>query len=204
MQIQQESHQAGNRGVEMDRDAIDIMDQAENAAAAEEAMDFVDDETTAVLSEGAQAALNGQEPDINDVKMEDVITMTARLAQILAQEADYLEEMQISAIQPLQKEKKLLTDALATLKKQINKHPEILQQIDEQTYQDLKEVITIFNQVLEENYKRLNMARSVNEKVVEAISDVVREHNIKSQYDQHGQSGGTDNPSVSLSLNEKI
>ena len=142
--------------------------------------------------------------DVNDVRVSDLITLTARLAQVLAEEADLLEEMKISKISDLQKEKQLLTDALESMKKQIHKEPHILDEISEQEREDLRSVVMIFNEILEENYKRLSMARAVNMQVVQAITDVVNETVKQDVYDRKGTAGKPAAETLSVTLNEKV
>lgn len=142
--------------------------------------------------------------DLERVKVGDVIALTARLAQILAEEADHLESMKISKVADLQHEKIMLTNALDVIKKQVAKHPQLLAEMDEQDREDLTQVITVFHQILEENYKRLNMARAVNQRIVEAITDVVRDQSLKDSYDHKGQSQKPVTQSLSVTLNEKI
>lgn len=142
--------------------------------------------------------------DFQQVRAEDIITLTARLAQVLAEEADYLEKMQVSKIAALQKEKVMLTNALALIKKQLPKERAFMDSIDPQEAESLREVIMVFNEILEENYQRLNMARLVNQRVVEAITDVVKEQTRQDAYDGKGQVGNAATESVSISLNEKI
>lgn len=142
--------------------------------------------------------------DFQKVRVEDVIHLTARLAQVLAEEADLLEQMQITRVGELQKEKTMLTHALELMKKQLMKQPEALEEIDAQTRDDLQEVIAVFNQILEENYRRLDVARRVNQRVVEAVTDVIAEQNKREGYDQKGQSGGHHDQALSVTLNEKV
>lgn len=142
--------------------------------------------------------------DFNNVRIDDVIALTARLAQVLAEEADFLEQMQVHKIEPLQKEKVMLTNALELMKKQMHRHPEMMEEMDPQQAEDLREVVGVFNHVLEENYKRLNVARQVNQRVVQAITDVVSEQSNKESYNQKGKSNSAATQSVSVTLNEQI
>jgi len=142
--------------------------------------------------------------DVNRVGIPDIISLTARLAQLLAQEADYLDDMQVSQIAGLQKEKNMLTRALASVKKHVSKHPEMLEQMDEQEREDLVQVVGIFNQILEENYRRLAMARAVNQEIVKAITEVAQESARNDTYNQKGQSGRPGIDRVSVTLNERV
>ncbi len=134
----------------------------------------------------------------------ELIMLTARLAQVLAREADYLDEMKISRITELQDEKIRLTNALESIKKQINRNPEILEEISDDQREDLRQVITIFNEILDENYQRLTTARLVNQKVIEAVSEVVCDTAKSDLYDHKGTANPNAVESISLTVNERV
>ncbi len=134
----------------------------------------------------------------------DLITLTARLAQLLAEEADLLESQKISKIADLQKEKLALLSALETFKKQVIKYPSLMEDITDEEREDMRSVIMIFNEILEENYKRLSMARAVNAQVVLAITEAVQEATRNDQYDRKGESGKPGVESICVTLNEKV
>lgn len=147
------------------------------------------------------AQRNAPLPQIN---MVDVITLVARLAQLLAEEADLLAGMKVAKIEGLQQEKLLLVSALETQRKLLDKHPQMLDSISSQDRADLRSVIEVFNAVLEENYRRLLMAKQVNHRVVEAITEVVTESARSGTYNERGERGEADAKSLSITLNKKI
>jgi len=151
-------------------------------------------------------ALAQTSDDTSSVKsfdVQDIIAVTARLAQILAREADLLDEMKISKIAELQKEKTMLTNTLAEIKKHVLRDPSVLDGMRPEDKEDLENVIMIFNQILEENYSRLNKARLVNAKLVEMIQEVIRDKTRSEHYDRSGVMN-TVVEGLSLSLNEKV
>ncbi len=147
---------------------------------------------------------NPQTVQKRDVKIQDVITLTARLAQLLAEEVDLLSEMKVSRIEALQKEKLFLTNALDTMRKAAEKTPQFSETIPSQDRKDLQEVVDVFNSILEENHRKLLMAREVNHKIVQAITDVVKESTISRVYDLRGTSGNTPYSTLSVTLNQTI
>lgn len=138
------------------------------------------------------------------IKMQDVITLTARLAELLAEEVDLLGEMKVAKIDALQQEKIFLTNALQAHKKLIDRHPHLLDTIPSQDKHDLEAVVDVFNNILEENHRKLLLAREVNHKIVQAITSVVTETNRKKSYDGRGQSGAAPFESLSVTLNQTI
>lgn len=137
-----------------------------------------------------------------DVKA--IITVTARLAQLLAEEVDLLADMKVSKIESLQNEKIFLTNALEAQKKLINKHPGVLDTIPSQDRSDLQEVVEVFNNILGENHRKLLLAKEVNHKIVQAITSVVKEHSLSKTYDDQGITGAAPYETLSVTLNQTI
>ena len=137
------------------------------------------------------------------INVSSIMSVTARLAQILAQEADMLAEMKIKDIAPLQKEKILLTKAMDLQLKLIQKNPEILEDISADEREDLRDLAEIFDEVKAENYRRLMAAKEVNQRVVEAITEAVNEQNKKPTYTDEGINDRQFD-SLSVTLDKKI
>lgn len=140
----------------------------------------------------------------DELQVADLIALTARLAQVLAQEADLLEAMQVGKIADLQDEKQALVGALDSVKKQLAKRPHLLRQMGAEEREDLAQVVGVFHAVLEENYRRLSMARAVNQKIVEAITEVIQENTRNEVYDRKGTSGKPVVDSVSITLDKQV
>ncbi|MCI5050031.1 MAG: hypothetical protein MRY32_06830 [Rickettsiales bacterium] len=138
-----------------------------------------------------------------DFTVDDLIAVTASLARLLAKEADLLEEMKIQEMADLQDEKLGLVEVIQQMKGYMDRHPEIINALNVQERDDLRQVVTIFQQILDENYRRLSMARAVNQKVVQAIKEVVHETSASDAYDKKGAANHSED-GVSLSLNEKV
>ena len=143
-------------------------------------------------------------PKEQALRVQDVVTLTARLAQILAEEVDLLGEMKVSKIADLQKEKLFLISALEAQKKLLDKKPHLAETIPSQDKQDLKEVMDVFNDILEENHHKLKVAKKVNEKIVQAITSVVRDSTKSASYSGKGTNGSAPFQTLSITLNETI
>ena len=150
------------------------------------------------LAEAAASAIHQPET----ISFEMLKLLIARLAQLLAQEADYLDMMQISGVAALQGEKKALVDALEKQQKLMARRNRLRTEMSEEQEDEFYHLVEIFNLVLGENYKRLLVAKEVNAKVVEAITELANENSRQSFYTSKGQRAG--DPSVSLSLNRSI
>ena len=147
--------------------------------------------------------INGQDINPREINVENVMAMTARLAQLMAQEADFLSEMKVKAIEPLQKEKIWLTRALEMQLARVKKHPELLADISDQERDDMAELFDLFDEVKQENHRRILSAKEANQRMVEAITEVVNEQTKKGIYDHEGNPD-YQKDSMSVTLNEKV
>jgi len=140
----------------------------------------------------------------SDFRMQDVVTVAARLAQVLAEEVDLLKEMKVSKIEALQQEKIFLTNALEAQRRLIEQNPYLRETIPSQDKVDMEEIAEVFQNILEENHRKLLIAKEVNVKVVEAIRDVVRETTQSRTYNGSGYAGTAAFSILSVTLNKTI
>jgi len=132
----------------------------------------------------------------------DIINLTARLAQLLAEEADLLTHMNIGKIGELQQEKMFLTGALESHRRLLVKYPHLKETISHQERQDMEGVVQVFEDILTENHRRLLIAREANRRVVNTITKVVRENATSSVYDASGIRGALGSETLSVTLNQ--
>ena len=138
------------------------------------------------------------------IKIQDIITLTARLAQLLAEEVDLLTDMKVHKIEALQQEKLFLVSALDAQRKMVDKHPHLLETIPSQDKHDLQEVVNVFNDILEENHRKLLLAKEINHRIVKAITAVVKQNSLSRVYDGKGVTGCAPYDTLSVTLNKKI
>ncbi len=143
-------------------------------------------------------------PVQHEIKIQDVITLTARLAQLLAEEVDLLGMMKIKQIEKLQHEKIFITNALEAQRKLLEKHPHMMGTIPSQDKNDLERVIEVFNNILKENHRKLLLAKEVNHKIVSAIKEVVRDHTTSKTYGGDGITHYAPYETISVTLDSRI
>lgn len=134
----------------------------------------------------------------------DIITMTARLAQVLASEVDLLQGMKMKEVAELQEEKRTLTSALEQQKSIVRISPEVMGSVSDDEKLELSQVVELFNTVLKENHRQLVIAREVNQRVVNAITDAVNEKSGNPVYTAYGTQQAPRNAGISVTLNETI
>ena len=140
----------------------------------------------------------------SNLNVQDVITLTARLAQLLAEEVDLLGNMKVAKIEALQQEKLFLVNALEAQRKLIDRNPNLVETIPSQDKKDLQEVVDVFNDILEENHRKLLLAKEVNHKIVQAITDVVKQSTRSKVYDGTGTTGASAYETLSVTLNKTV
>ncbi len=141
---------------------------------------------------------------VPDFRINDVVMLTARLAQLLAEEVDLLGDMKVKKIEALQQEKIFLTNALEAQRKLIERHPYILDTIPSRDKKDMEDIAAVFENILNENHRKLLLAKEVNHKIVQAITDVVKETTLSRTYNGNGVTGPAAFNSLSVTLNKTI
>jgi flagellar biosynthesis/type III secretory pathway chaperone len=139
-----------------------------------------------------------------EIDVKAIITVTARLAQLLAEEVDLLADMKVSKIEELQQEKLFLVSALDAQRRMIDKHPYVVETIPSQDRKDLQEVVSVFSNILEENHRKLLLAKEINHKIVQAITSVVKDSTQSKVYDGQGTTGLAPFETLSVTLNQTI
>lgn len=137
-------------------------------------------------------------------RAQDVVMLTARLAQLLAEEVDLLGDMKIKKIEALQQEKIFLTNALEAQRKLIERHPYMRDTIPSRDKKDLEDVAEVFQNILDENHRRLLLAKEINHKIVQAITEVVKETTQSRTYNGSGYTGTAAFNTLSVTLNKTI
>ena len=139
-----------------------------------------------------------------DLRVKDIVTLTARLAQLLAEEVDLLGDMKLSNVAALQQEKIFLTNALEAQRRLIDRHPGLVDTIPSQDKKDLQDVAQVFNNILSENHRKLLLAKEINHKIVQAITDVVKESTQSRAYSGNGTTGQAAFATMSVTLDKTI
>ena len=142
--------------------------------------------------------------DVFAFKAQDVVMLTARLAQLLAEEVDLLGDMKLKKIEELQNEKIFLTNALEAQRKMIERHPYVMDTIPSRDKKDLEDVAAVFQNILDENHRKLLLAKEVNHKIVQAITEVVKETTQSRTYNGSGYTGVAAFNTLSVTLDKTI
>ncbi len=139
----------------------------------------------------------------HDVDIYELITVTARLKELLSRETEHLKRMEVSELAKLSDEKQKLTKIMESYQRLISQRPELVQALDADSREELALLTDDFIRVVGENMQRTAVARAVNQRVVQAIMEVVTENQHAGTYNRSGYTGVPTNMSVSFNLNQK-
>ena len=126
------------------------------------------------------------EPYAGKIDVEAIISLTARLSHVLAQEVDMLGEMKVQDIATLQNEKLRLLDALEAHKKYIDRNPDLKKNLTDNECLELAQIVEIFQNIMQENHRQLLVAKEINSKVMSAITDAVNDASSNGTYNKRG------------------
>ena len=125
------------------------------------------------------------------MSLEDLISVSDHLADILYEESEYLRTMQLSKIIPLHEEKLRLTHQLESYQRLLEENPDILRKADAKTLEHFRAVSDEFTAIMKENFRLNAVARTVNQRVVQAISDAMFETQRIGSYNRQGTTSMT-------------
>lgn len=139
----------------------------------------------------------------SDVDVYELITVTAQLRDLLVRETEHLKNMEMKELGKLSEEKQKLTKIMESYQRLIAQRPELIRALDEDSREELAVLTDQFTRAVSENMQRLAVARAVNQRVAQAILEVVTETQHAGTYNKSGYAAIPNNLSVSFNLNQK-
>ncbi len=135
----------------------------------------------------------------NNAAIEKLISVTARLIDVMNRELEFLKKMQPQEIRELQADKEDLARAYELSILEIKANPELLNQCGAPLKSRLEEVTGTFNATLTENERSLRAVKSVSERLLNVIVNAVAEKQSGAAYSSSGMIGsGAMGPNQSL------
>jgi len=136
-------------------------------------------------------------------RVDDVIALVAKLAQVLSDEVECLRAMRIKDVQALQADKYRIISALEAVKLEVSRSPSLISNLSDNEKDSLRSVMKLFEQIMLKNFCQLQLAREVNTQVINAMREVVAEKTSTRAYDSSGY-GGRLRGESSLRVNQVI
>jgi flagellar biosynthesis/type III secretory pathway chaperone len=135
--------------------------------------------------------------------LDDLMDVTARLADVLEQETTYLRTMEVDALAKLHAKKTELMLMLEAYQRLLKSQPDFLKSAGAEKLAQFAELSEDLTAVVEENFRRTAVARAVNQRVVNTIIETMSEHNRPGTYNRYGNSNLKQDMSLSFNLNHK-
>ena len=111
--------------------------------------------------------------------------------------------MQIKKVAPLHDEKMRLTQRLEAYQRALDANPKALGENDPALEQQFVALSEEFNAIVKDNFRLNAVARTVNLRVVQAISDALFEEQRPAVYNRQGTASMTGDLTMSFNLNQR-
>lgn len=140
---------------------------------------------------------------VGGMDLDDLMDVTARLADVLEEETRYLRRMELDAMSKLQAKKLELTLVLEGYQKLLKAEPDLLKSADAEKLAQFAELSEELTEIMEENFRRTAVARAVNQRVVNTIMETMSESSRPGTYNRAGTSNLKQDMALSFNLNHK-
>ncbi len=135
--------------------------------------------------------------------IDEMMDVTARLADLLEEETRCLRAMEMDALAKLHEKKLELTLMLEGYQKLLKSKPDLLKGADAEKLDEFARLSEDLTEVLEENFRRTAVARAVNQRVMQTIVDTISEHHRPATYNRYGTNHVQADMPMPLNLNQK-
>lgn len=139
-----------------------------------------------------------QAPSINAL-----MSATLRMSDILNEESTMLTEMRFKELPALNEEKVKLTKLLESYQQLLARDPSFVRNADAQQREELLLLTDDLAFSVEENFRKVSVAKAVNSRIMQAILDVISEQHRPGTYGRDGVAAQSGDLALSVNLNEK-
>ncbi len=140
---------------------------------------------------------------LQSMSVEELMDTTLRLSDILARESELMDSMQFKELPQLHNEKTKLTAVLEIYQQVMANDPEFVKKADDKTREQLVLLTDDLAFNVEENFRKVSVAKAVNGRVMQAIMDVMSEQHRPGTYGRNGQATQQHDLALSLNLNQQ-
>lgn len=126
-----------------------------------------------------------------------------RMSYLVQEESTMLREMRIRDLPKLQDEKIQLGNLLEAYQRRLASDPDFIKNTDDKTREELLLLTDDLAFEIEDSFRHISVAHAVNQRVLQAIMDVVSEDSRPGTYGRHGQALSAGDMALSMNLNQK-
>ncbi|MFM9891154.1 MAG: hypothetical protein ACKVOE_11055 [Rickettsiales bacterium] len=137
------------------------------------------------------------------ISLRDLTQAAQQLSELLMLEGEHLRAMRVGELAALQEEKLRLTRLLETAQAHIAADKNFLGNARANEREELLLLADDLAYAVEENFRHASVARAVNRRVMQAITDVMSDQQRPATYDRMGLANSKSNLTLSLNLNER-
>ena len=140
---------------------------------------------------------------LQSMSIDELMDTTLRLSDILAKESELIGSMDYKELPSLNEEKARLTAVLEIYQQVMANDPNFVKNADDKTREQLVLLTDDLAFNVEENFRKVSVARAVNSRVMQAIMDVMSEQHRPGTYGRNGQAAQNHDLALSVNLNQQ-
>jgi flagellar biosynthesis/type III secretory pathway chaperone len=137
------------------------------------------------------------------MNINELMHATLRLSDLMAEEATMLDTHRYGDIAKLQEEKLRLTGLLESYQHVMATDPNFLKSIDGETREELLLRTDDLAYNVEDTFRKVSVARAVNQRILQAIRDVMSEQHSPGVYGRNGAASLSGDVALSMNLNQQ-
>jgi flagellar biosynthesis/type III secretory pathway chaperone len=137
------------------------------------------------------------------MNVNELMHATLRLSDIMAEESELLDAHRYHDIAKLHDEKLRLTGLLESYQHAMATNPNFLKSVDGGTREELLLRADDLAYNVEGTFRKVSVARAVNQRILQAIRDAMSEQHSPSVYGRNGMTATSDEMTLSMNLNQK-
>lgn len=126
-----------------------------------------------------------------------------RLSDLIAAESTILTEMRFKDLAALNDEKTKLTKQLEAYQQLLARDPSFVKNASEKEREELLLLTDDLAFNVQENFRKVSVAKAVNGRIMQAIMDVISEQHRPGTYGRDGITAQANDLALSVNLNEK-
>jgi flagellar biosynthesis/type III secretory pathway chaperone len=140
---------------------------------------------------------------LQSMNAQELMEATLRLSDVLAEENALLDTRNYREIARLHDEKLKLSSLLEAYQERMARDPNFMRTIDAKSREELLLRTDDLACNVEDNFRKVSVARAVNGRIVQAIMDVMSDQQRPSVYGRNGQAAPSGDLALSMNLNQK-
>ena len=140
---------------------------------------------------------------LQSMSVDELMDTTRRLSDILAEESEMIANMQLKELPRLNEEKLKLTAVLEIYQQVMANDPSFIKKADEKKREQMILFADDLAISVEENFRKVSVAKAVNSRVMQAIMDVMSEKHRPASYGRNGLASQNQGLALSVNLNQQ-